>query len=257
MTHFLERAERSLNFTDDALRAFQRYRWPGNVRELLNVVEQLLWLSTTGTVGVEHLPVSMRSGPSVMVPLDDRRRQVADDLYDALVKQGASFWEHVYPMFLARDITRHDLRAARSSRPAGIARPLQVAAQVVRHVEPRLPALHELPGGARLQRRVPRIPWQPAPDLRARRCRYDSVARDSSGIHRGIGSQRSVGRPRIPSRRIFDCSVVRLRPRRAAAPDGPAMTPPDSLNAPKNRFSFGVVERRQASSPARPAAAFG
>jgi hypothetical protein len=44
------------------------------------------------------------------VPLDDRRRQVADDLYDALVKQGASFWEHVYPMFLNRDITRHDLR---------------------------------------------------------------------------------------------------------------------------------------------------
>src|SRR4026209_396436 len=36
--------------------------------------------------------------------------QVADDLYDALVKQGASFWDHVYPMFLARDITRHDLR---------------------------------------------------------------------------------------------------------------------------------------------------
>ena len=29
---------------------------------------------------------------------------------DALVTQGASFWEHVYPMFLARDITRHDLR---------------------------------------------------------------------------------------------------------------------------------------------------
>jgi hypothetical protein len=31
-------------------------------------------------------------------------------LYDALVKQGASFWEYVHPMFLARDITRHDLR---------------------------------------------------------------------------------------------------------------------------------------------------
>jgi transcriptional regulator with PAS, ATPase and Fis domain len=108
MTHFLERAERSLNFTEDALRAFQTYRWPGNVRELMNVVEQLLWLSTTGTVGVEHLPVSM-AAPNKMMPVDDRRRQVADDLYDALVKRGASFWEHVYPMFLDRDITRHDL----------------------------------------------------------------------------------------------------------------------------------------------------
>jgi transcriptional regulator with PAS, ATPase and Fis domain len=110
MRHFLARAGRELTFTDDALRAFLRYRWPGNVRELLNVVEQLVWLSASGVVGVEHLPVSMRSGPGLMMPVDDRRRQVADELYDALVKQGASFWEHVYPMFLARDITRHDLR---------------------------------------------------------------------------------------------------------------------------------------------------
>ena len=36
--------------------------------------------------------------------------ETADDLYDAVVREGASFWEHVYPMFLARDITRHDLR---------------------------------------------------------------------------------------------------------------------------------------------------
>ena len=109
VTHFLERADRSLTFTEDARRAFQRYRWPGNVRELMNVVEQLCWLSTTGTVEVENLPVSMRSAPNVMVPVADRRRQVGDDLYEALVK-GASFWEYVYPMFLNRDITRHDLR---------------------------------------------------------------------------------------------------------------------------------------------------
>ena len=109
-THFVERSERSLTLTADARRAFQCYRWPGNVRELMNVVEQLLWLSTNGTVEVENLPVSMRSSPNVMVPVPDRRRQVADDLYDALVKGGASFWEHVYPMFLNRDITRHDMR---------------------------------------------------------------------------------------------------------------------------------------------------
>ena len=87
-----------------------KYRWPGNVRELRNVVEQLVWLSAGGVVGVEHLPVSMRSEPGLLTPIADRRSRVADELYDALVKQGASFWEHVYPMFLARDITRHDLR---------------------------------------------------------------------------------------------------------------------------------------------------
>ena len=109
-THFIKRANRPLTFSDDALRAFQRYRWPGNVRELQNVVEQLLWLTPEDTVRTEHLPMSMRTGPGLMAPLNDRRRQVADDLYEALVRQGASFWELVYPMFLARDITRQDLR---------------------------------------------------------------------------------------------------------------------------------------------------
>jgi transcriptional regulator with PAS, ATPase and Fis domain len=108
--HFLARAGRDLKFSDDALRAFERYRWPGNVRELLNVVEQLVWLSINGVVELEHLPLAMRHAPVSMAPAGDRRRQVADDLYDNLVGQGASFWELVYPMFLARDLTRHDLR---------------------------------------------------------------------------------------------------------------------------------------------------
>jgi transcriptional regulator with PAS, ATPase and Fis domain len=108
--HFLSRAGREVRFTDEALVAFERYQWPGNVRELLNVIEQLIWLSPNGVIGIEHLPVSMRTVPQVLKPVDNRRRQVADDLYDAVVRQGASFWEHVYPMFLARDIRRDDLR---------------------------------------------------------------------------------------------------------------------------------------------------
>ena len=110
VAHFVQRTGRKLDFTEDALRALVRHRWPGNVRELMNLVEQLSWLSANGVVDVEHLPASIPAGVGTIVPLDDRRRQVADDLYDALVRQGASFWEHVYPMFLARDITRHDLR---------------------------------------------------------------------------------------------------------------------------------------------------
>jgi len=109
LRHFLGLADRDLRFTDDALQAFLDYRWPGNVRELRNVVEQLVWLSTGGVVAVEHLPVSMRSEARLTASVDHRSR-VADELYDALVKQGASFWDRVYPVFLARDITRHDLR---------------------------------------------------------------------------------------------------------------------------------------------------
>jgi transcriptional regulator with PAS, ATPase and Fis domain len=110
ISHVLQRADRRLDISAGALAALRRYRWPGNVRELMNVVEQLLWLSTNGVVDVEHLPLAIRSTPGVMAPAADRRHQIGDDLYHALVKGGTSFWEHVYPMFLARDITRHDLR---------------------------------------------------------------------------------------------------------------------------------------------------
>jgi transcriptional regulator with PAS, ATPase and Fis domain len=107
----LQRANRPLTFADDALQAFLRYRWPGNVRELLNGVEQLLWLTPDGTVAMEHLPIAMRTAPGQATAVQDSHGgDVADELYDALVKQGASFWEYVYPMFLARDITRNDLR---------------------------------------------------------------------------------------------------------------------------------------------------
>ena len=40
----------------------------------------------------------------------DRRRQVADDLFQTLVSGTHKFWDHVYTLFLARDITRHDVR---------------------------------------------------------------------------------------------------------------------------------------------------
>ena len=108
--HFLARAGRELTFTDAARQAFLAYRWPGNVRELLNALEQLVWLSPSGHVDVENLPPVMRAHSPILTPRTERRRQTADDLYDALVKQRASFWESVYPMFLSRDITRNDLR---------------------------------------------------------------------------------------------------------------------------------------------------
>jgi DNA-binding NtrC family response regulator len=61
MRHFLARSGRELTFTDDARRALLRYHWPGNVRELQNVIEQLACLSAGAVVGVEQLPISIRS----------------------------------------------------------------------------------------------------------------------------------------------------------------------------------------------------
>jgi transcriptional regulator with PAS, ATPase and Fis domain len=109
--HFIQRAGRHLSITEDALRILERYRWPGNVRELQNVVEQAMWLAPDEVIDVEQLPEPVRtSSQTVVLPAVERRKQVADELFDALVHSGYSFWAHIYPLFLSRDITRNDMR---------------------------------------------------------------------------------------------------------------------------------------------------
>lgn len=108
--HFLEQSGRSISITEAALAALQRYRWPGNVRELHNVVEQVVALVADDRIDVANLPAPIRTSVQMLVPVRERRTQVADQLYDALVNCGYSFWDHIYPLFITRDITRHDIR---------------------------------------------------------------------------------------------------------------------------------------------------
>jgi transcriptional regulator with GAF, ATPase, and Fis domain len=106
--HFARRRDSQTEFTPQALRLLGA-RWPGNVRELQNIVEHAIWQSDTHLIGPDSLPQCVR----VTEPLrqtKERRRQIADELYDALVNGGCSFWTHIHPLFLARDITRHDIR---------------------------------------------------------------------------------------------------------------------------------------------------
>jgi transcriptional regulator with PAS, ATPase and Fis domain len=106
---FASRRAQPVRFTEDALCLLERYRWPGNVREVQNVVEQAVWRSGETEIRPEHLPEYVRM-PDSLVARPERRRQVADDLYDALTNGVYSFWTHIHPLFLARDITRHDIR---------------------------------------------------------------------------------------------------------------------------------------------------
>jgi hypothetical protein len=110
VNHFITRTHRRASFTADAMEALCRYRWPGNVRELQNVVEQAMWLSHGDLVDVAQLPEILRVPAQPVRPTRERRVQVADELYAALVNGGYSFWDHIYPLFLSRDITRHDMR---------------------------------------------------------------------------------------------------------------------------------------------------
>ena len=110
IAYFIERSGRRITLTPEALRLLERYRWPGNVRELQNAFEQTLWLAPGSVTDIEHLPAPIRTSGQTVLPTHERRMQVADQLYQALVTSGYSFWEHIYPLFLSRDITRHDMR---------------------------------------------------------------------------------------------------------------------------------------------------
>jgi DNA-binding NtrC family response regulator len=95
--------------SSEALDALTRYRWPGNVRELQNVVEQALWLAEEASIELEHLPEAVRNKQTLVIG-HERRRQVADQLFETLVAGHCSFWNDVHPLFIERDLTRHDIR---------------------------------------------------------------------------------------------------------------------------------------------------
>jgi transcriptional regulator with PAS, ATPase and Fis domain len=108
IAHAIARTGRPIRLSVEAERALERYNWPGNVRELQNVVEQLAWTSD-GDVSLEDLPEHVRAG-GVLLPKRERRRQLADDLFSSLVGGHYAFWDDIHPLFMRRDITRHDLR---------------------------------------------------------------------------------------------------------------------------------------------------
>jgi transcriptional regulator with PAS, ATPase and Fis domain len=109
--HMLRRSGRRVDISDTAMEALKRYRWPGNVRELQNAVEQAIWSAADREIiDLGHIPSIVRNAGDGLRPATERRRQVADELYHALVSGGYSFWEHIHPIFLERDITRHDVR---------------------------------------------------------------------------------------------------------------------------------------------------
>lgn len=109
--HMIARSGSAIRISDDAMALFESYRWPGNVRELQNVVEQVIWMSGVDVIDVQHLPATVRAASGrAALPVRERRRQLADDLYAGLIAGTFTFWGQIYDLFLRRDITRHDIR---------------------------------------------------------------------------------------------------------------------------------------------------
>jgi transcriptional regulator with PAS, ATPase and Fis domain len=116
VTHFLNKfvaANRSpiTGVSPEAMKALVAYSWPGNVRELENLIERMVVAVPHETIDLPDLPSEVRAQDNVAFrPRRERRRTVADDLYTRLTENRESFWTTVYPMYMAREITRAHVR---------------------------------------------------------------------------------------------------------------------------------------------------
>ena len=62
-------------------------------------------------IRADDLPLELRARQGTAVkPKRERRRTVADDLYQRLVEERESFWTAVYPLYMQREITRSNVR---------------------------------------------------------------------------------------------------------------------------------------------------
>lgn len=102
---------RRITFSKELYAALEQYPWPGNMRELVTMVEQIAWNARGDLADLDDLPGAFHSAQSIpLMRARDRRRQVADDLFEGLQSGRLGFWTHVHEPFLQRDLTREDLR---------------------------------------------------------------------------------------------------------------------------------------------------
>jgi DNA-binding NtrC family response regulator len=98
----------------DALERLVAYAWPGNVRELKNVVERLVLRAGSAGLTLEQLPPEIKALPAQesSTPADASLSHPARvrAILDRLLVDKESFWATAHPAFMARDITRDDMR---------------------------------------------------------------------------------------------------------------------------------------------------
>jgi DNA-binding NtrC family response regulator len=93
------------------MQTLMEHPWPGNVRELKNVAERWVVRDNGGEIRRDDLPLELlRAAPALQVPVSTPTRPAADVLFERMVNGGESFWSAVYAPFMARDLTRDDVR---------------------------------------------------------------------------------------------------------------------------------------------------
>jgi DNA-binding NtrC family response regulator len=98
---------------DETMDLLLAYSWPGNVRELKNVAERLVIRARSEVIPPSDLPKEILGGSRPVGPVgaETAGQAVAEELFDRLTVGRESFWTVAYEPFMARDLTRKDLRA--------------------------------------------------------------------------------------------------------------------------------------------------
>jgi DNA-binding NtrC family response regulator len=58
--------KRIANISPEVMASFGSYNWPGNIREIENVLERMILMSETATLGLDHLPGEIRGAMSTI-----------------------------------------------------------------------------------------------------------------------------------------------------------------------------------------------
>jgi transcriptional regulator with PAS, ATPase and Fis domain len=119
LNYFLEKYSRRYGselpqIEPEALQRLTEYGWPGNVREVKNVAERLV-VRRQVVIDLCALPdevaiAAPRPQAQESPGPDARRASVVESLLDRLINRHESFWSAVYDPFMARDLTRDDIR---------------------------------------------------------------------------------------------------------------------------------------------------
>jgi DNA-binding NtrC family response regulator len=105
-----QQIERSLEFTDKALKAMQAYDWPGNVRELRNMVEDLKTRRDLEIIDVNDLPLDYSDVVTASSAGTTQRDELVERLWIRITKEGESFWNTAYPLYMGRKLTGDQVR---------------------------------------------------------------------------------------------------------------------------------------------------
>lgn len=116
MNHFIRTFSESHRIAqprllDEALECLVAYPWPGNVRELKNIAERLVIQARSEVISPDDLPKDIFGTRTLPARPAEMTKSTAEVLFDRMTLGRESFWEVIYEPFMARDITRQDLRA--------------------------------------------------------------------------------------------------------------------------------------------------